>query len=191
MEMSSSVATQRLVSTRVTLEPLGTFQLKGRTEAVAAFRVLSLDRPVGVFASSFVGRDTEITRLQAVFQSAVAAPRTRLAVLLGSPGLGKSRLIKEFLHRLGDSAFAITAHCEASGGGSFLPMVRALRGVLKLDQGATAAAMKITIEVSLPAVDADRSRIATGLAALVTGAPVSQEESFFVLRRWLGALSTN
>ena len=53
-------STQRLVRELVTLEPLGVFALKGRAETVAAYRVVSLDRPAGVAATPFVGREAEL-----------------------------------------------------------------------------------------------------------------------------------
>src|SRR5262245_66616938 len=40
-------STRRLVAGAVTLEPVGTFTLKGRSEGVAAHRVVSLERPAG------------------------------------------------------------------------------------------------------------------------------------------------
>jgi hypothetical protein len=80
-------ATQRLVGGLVTLAPAGTFALKGRSETVAAYRVVSLDRPAGARSTAFVGRDEELRRLFSVYTAAVAAPSARLAVLLGSPGL--------------------------------------------------------------------------------------------------------
>src|SRR3989442_4833200 len=42
-----SQSTQRLVSALVTLAPFGVFSLKGRSETVAAYRVVSLERPAG------------------------------------------------------------------------------------------------------------------------------------------------
>jgi class 3 adenylate cyclase len=48
-------ATASLVRDRVTLERVGTFALKGRTETVTASRVVSLERPTGMPASAFVG----------------------------------------------------------------------------------------------------------------------------------------
>lgn len=92
-------ATARLVAARVTLEPLGSFTLKGRAEPVAAFRVASLESPEDATAAPFVGRDDELRRLTAAFDAAVATRATRLLVLLGSPGLGKSRLIDELARR--------------------------------------------------------------------------------------------
>jgi class 3 adenylate cyclase len=87
--------TQRLVRDLVTLAPLGSVALRGRAESVVAYRVVSLDRPASQQATAFVGRDEELRRLVAVYEAAVAAPAARLAVLLGSPGLGKSRLVAE------------------------------------------------------------------------------------------------
>ena len=70
-------STRRLVGELVTLAPLGTFALKGRAETVAAYRVVSLERPAGAPATAFVGRDDELRRIMAVYDAAVAAPRAR------------------------------------------------------------------------------------------------------------------
>src|SRR5207249_2982276 len=60
-------ATRRLVGEVVTLAPLGAFALKGRSESVAAYRVVSLERPAGVPATAFVGREEELRRLMTVY----------------------------------------------------------------------------------------------------------------------------
>ena len=85
----------RLAPHLVTLEPFGVLSLKGRAGTVAAYRVVSLDRPTGPSATPFVGRDDEIRRIMAVYDAAVTERRARLAAVLGSPGLGKSRLVAE------------------------------------------------------------------------------------------------
>ncbi|TFH25447.1 MAG: hypothetical protein E4H03_00725 [Myxococcales bacterium] len=59
-------ATRRLVASLVTLEPLGSFGLKGRLEAVGAYRVVSLERPAWASATPFVGREAELARVTAV-----------------------------------------------------------------------------------------------------------------------------
>jgi class 3 adenylate cyclase len=119
-------STRRLVAAHVTLAPLGSFALKGRTEAMKAYRVESLEHASDPTAAAFVGRDDELARMTAVYAAAVAAPAARLAVLLGSPGLGKSRLIAEFTRRVGDTASVITAQCDAEGGATFAPVAEAL-----------------------------------------------------------------
>src|SRR5262249_57310392 len=104
-----SESTARLVRERVTLEPVGVFALKGRAETVAAYRVVSLERPAGAAATVFVGRDDEIRRIMAVYDAAVASRRARLAVILGSPRLRQSRLMNEVARRLRDGATGPTA----------------------------------------------------------------------------------
>ena len=182
-------ATRRLVSELVTLAPLGTFALKGRAETVAAYRVVSLDRPAGVAASAFVGRDDELRRLTAVYDAAVAAPGARLAVILGSPGLGKSRLLAELARRLGSGATIVTARCDATGGATFAPLAEALRTLLDLGDAGGGEAVRAAIDRLRPGDDAERDRIAAGVAALLAGTPAPPEETFFVVRRLLTALA--
>jgi class 3 adenylate cyclase/tetratricopeptide (TPR) repeat protein len=132
-------STHRLVATLVTLAPLGSVTLKGRAEKVTAYRVESLERPAGAATVAFVGRDEELGRITAVYDTAVTTPAARLAVLLGSPGLGKSRMIDEFTSRLGDRASVITAQCDAAGGATFAPVAEALREFLRREDGSGSA----------------------------------------------------
>jgi class 3 adenylate cyclase len=125
-------ATRRLVADLVTLAQAGTFALQGRSETVTAYRVVSLERPASATATAFVGRDEELGRLVAVYEAAVSTPRARLAVLLGSPGLGKSRLVDELTRRVAERATVITARCGAEGGATFAPIAEALRGILRI-----------------------------------------------------------
>src|SRR5262249_59452490 len=75
-------ATARLVRDQVTLEPVGTFTLKGRAETVTAYRVVSLDRPAGAATTPFVGREDGLRRPTAVYDAALAPPAPPLAALL-------------------------------------------------------------------------------------------------------------
>jgi class 3 adenylate cyclase/ketosteroid isomerase-like protein len=182
-------STRRLVADKVTLAAFGSFALKGRAEPVAAWRVVSLERPAGAAAIGFVGREDELRRIQAVYDGAVAARAARLAVVLGSPGLGKSRLIDEFTRRLGDGATVLLAHCNAAGGATFAPLADALRGLLRIDTGAAGDTLRQAILLALPGEGPERDRIADGIAALVAGTPASPEEIFFVVRRGLATLA--
>jgi class 3 adenylate cyclase len=181
-------STERLVRALVTLAPFGVLSLKGRSETVTAYRVVSLERPGGASAVAFVGREEELGRIGAVYDAAVATPAARLAVILGSPGLGKSRLLDEFTRRL-DGTTVLTAQCEAAGGMTFAPIAKALRAVLGVDDAAGGDALRTAIEAATPGDDADRSRIAAGIGALLAGTPASPEETFFVVRRFLAGLA--
>jgi class 3 adenylate cyclase/tetratricopeptide (TPR) repeat protein len=146
-------STERLVRDRVTLEQVGTFSLRGRTETVTAYRVVSLERPAGVPATPFVGRDDELRRLAAVYEAAVTAPAARLAVILGSPGLGKSRLLDECGRRLGDGATVLSTRCDAAGGATFTPLAEAVRGVLlRAAQASPAPAQGVALGSGLAAL---------------------------------------
>jgi class 3 adenylate cyclase/tetratricopeptide (TPR) repeat protein len=182
-------STRRLVGELVTLAPAGVFSLKGRAETVTAYRVVSLERPAGAAATAFVGRDDELRRITAVYDAAGAERRARLAVVLGSPGLGKSRLLDEIGRRCGDAATVVSVRCDATGGATFAPIARALRAVLRCDDASSDEALRAAIEAALPGTDADRSRIAGGIAALLAGTPAPPEETFFVVRRFLAALA--
>jgi class 3 adenylate cyclase len=181
--------THRLVASLVTLESLGSFALTGRSGAVTAYRIVSLERPAGVSATPFVGRDSELARITAVYDAAIATPTARLAVLLGSPGLGKSRLIDELLLRLGTSASIIDAHCDAAGGATFAPLADALRKFLEIEAGVGRDSIHGTIESALATDDSERTRIASGVTSLLAGEPASAEETFFVVRRLLASFA--
>src|SRR5262245_31383353 len=183
-------STQRIVASLVTLERLGSFALKGRAEPVTAWRVVSLEAPAGAAAPPFGGRDDELRRLAAVYDAAVAAPAARLAVLLGSPGLGKSRLLTELARQLAGRARVLTAQCNLAGGATFAPLAEALRAHLGLEAGATGAALRAALDALVaPGDDAERARIAVGIDALFAGTAALPEEIFFVVRRLLSALA--
>jgi class 3 adenylate cyclase len=184
-------STRRLVADLVTPEPFGARALKGRTETVAAYRVVSLDRPAAAPAAAFVGRDDELRRLRAAYDAALTRRRARLVVVLGSPGVGKSRLLDEFARRLGALATVLAARCDSAGGATFAPLAAALRAHLGVDARTGAERVRAVVAASVPADEPEHTRIADGVAALLAGAPAPPEETFFVVRRLLGALAAS
>jgi len=95
-----SEQTRRLLGPHVDAIALGSTQLKGRREPVEVFRVVSVleaeERGRGVpgLSSPMIGRDAQLRQLVGLTQES-AAGLGRVAVLLGEPGVGKSRLIDE------------------------------------------------------------------------------------------------
>lgn len=182
-------STERLVADLVTLEPLGTFHLKGRSEVVAAHRVVSLDRPASAITTSFVGREEPLRRVAAVFDAAVASGGARLVAVLGAPGQGKSRLVAEVARRLGARALFLHARCESAGGATFAPLVDGLRALLRLEVGADVETVRAAVAEIVDGGEPERFRISTGIVSLLAGAPAPPEETFFVVRRFLAALA--
>jgi predicted ATPase/class 3 adenylate cyclase len=123
--------TYRLVRQAVEVVPVEPLTLKGKPEPVPAYRLLSVTadarsaRPTG---RPLVGRDREIAALDAEFRRAVARPECRLVTLLGEAGVGKSRLIEEFVRRLAAEATVLRGRCLSYGDGiTFWPLAEVLR----------------------------------------------------------------
>jgi class 3 adenylate cyclase len=107
--------TLALVRDAVSVEPVEPLQLKGKREPVPAFRLVSLDATAEAFArrldSPIVGRVRERQRLQGDFESVVSERACHLFTLLGPAGVGKSRLVAEFLASTGGTAEVLRARC--------------------------------------------------------------------------------
>jgi predicted ATPase/class 3 adenylate cyclase len=124
-------STYRLVRQAVEIMPVEPLTLKGKPEPVPAYQLISVTadarsaRPTG---QPLVGRDREIAALDAEFRRAVAGSECRLVTLLGEAGVGKSRLIEEFMRRVGDEAMVLRGRCLPYGDGiTFWPLAEVLR----------------------------------------------------------------
>ena len=74
-----------------------------------------------------VGRERERQRLWRDYEDAIADRTCRLFTLLGPAGIGKSRLVADFLERVGDSADILRGRCLSYGEGiTYWPLVEML-----------------------------------------------------------------
>ncbi|MFJ6934874.1 AAA family ATPase [Streptomyces sp. NPDC101132] len=90
--------TARLVGDGVRLEAVAPLTLKGKRDPVPAWRVLG--PPDGAGRQDLVplvGRDAELGLLRAEFTAVRFERRSRLVTVTGPAGIGKSRLLREFL----------------------------------------------------------------------------------------------
>ncbi len=95
--MLISVATQRHVRGRFTIEDAGPVEAKGFGEPVAAYLVTgTAEQSVGREGVALVGRERELARLEVLLRSTPSAPIT----ILGDAGIGKSRLLEEAIRTL-------------------------------------------------------------------------------------------
>jgi len=93
--------TYRLAARAFEFEPLGAMALKGKAQAVEAYRVVrSKDDAVSDGSTPLVGRNAELALLRQALAGAVLGQGRALTVA-GEAGVGKSRLIAEFLTSLG------------------------------------------------------------------------------------------
>ena len=119
--------TWRLTRHLAEFEAVAPLVLRGKAEPVAAHRLVSLAGSALEAAIAFVGREDELGRLTSAFEDAVAARSARLTTVLGSPGLGKSRLALEFVSSLEDRATVVEARFSPTATSTFGPVVEALR----------------------------------------------------------------
>jgi class 3 adenylate cyclase/tetratricopeptide (TPR) repeat protein len=162
--------TYRLVRDAVEVEPVEPLTLKGKSQPVAAFRLIAVhgqDGNVRRHDTPVVGRDEELAVLQRAWEAVLADRRASLVTVIGDAGVGKSRLVRELMDRVGDRARIIFGRCLAYGEGiTFWPlreMVVEAAGILQ-DDTPEVAREKI-LACAGDADVADRLASATGLSA--------------------------
>ena len=80
--------------------------------------LLGLDaRPTAADDGPLVGREPELERLGEAFEHAAREREPRLVTVIGEPGIGKSRLAREFAARLGGRATVLEGRCLPYGSG--------------------------------------------------------------------------
>jgi class 3 adenylate cyclase/tetratricopeptide (TPR) repeat protein len=122
--------TLRLVRDAVSTERVE-LTLKGKSGTVTAHRLERLDAAaVGVARSlerPIVGRERERARLRADFDDVVATSSCRLFTLIGPAGIGKSRLVADFLEHVDAHATVARGRALSYGEGiTYWPLVEML-----------------------------------------------------------------
>jgi class 3 adenylate cyclase/tetratricopeptide (TPR) repeat protein len=144
--------TARLLHGAVEVEPVPPLDLKGKSEPVQAYRFLAvgeaaprrLDRPM-------VGRERELRGLRDAFARAAHDRSCHLFTVLGTAGVGKSRLAAEFL--TGVQARVLSGRCLSYGEGiTYGPVIELVTqlGSLPSDGAAAAPLRSLLGESELP-----------------------------------------
>jgi class 3 adenylate cyclase/tetratricopeptide (TPR) repeat protein len=132
-------ATYAAVADLVHVEPAPPVDAKGKSEPLVAYRLDGVRPDVPAFtrpiASPFVGRRGELARLRAAFDDAVTSRSPTLATIVGTPGIGKSRLARELLESLTGDARILIGRCTSYGENiPYLPLADVVRAAGDLDQ---------------------------------------------------------
>ena len=133
--------TVQLVQGTVDVSPVGSLELKGKSELVPAWELLSLRRAPAEHRppTPMIGRTAELEQLRAVLDQAVRARSCRLFTILGDAGVGKSRLASEFLAGL--EARVVRGRCLSYGKGiTYWPIVEVVKQLDALPKNEAAAA---------------------------------------------------
>ena len=131
-EILLGATTYRLVRDAVEVEQVADLTLKGKSAPVDAFRLLSIEPGAAGRArrldSPMVGRERERTALHQAYERAAGERACHLFTVLGTAGVGKSRLVSEFLDGLGERATVVHGRCLPYGEGiTFWPLREVIR----------------------------------------------------------------
>jgi class 3 adenylate cyclase len=152
--------TLHLVRDAVEVEPRDPVAVKGQPKPLSAFRLVRVDPLAPGVARRLdvplVDRIREMRLLRHAWERAVEESGCHLFTLVGTAGVGKSRLVAELLDEVGGAATVLRGRCLHYGEGiSFWPLIEALKPIgapvqpvlERLDRGGTATAEELFWEV--------------------------------------------
>jgi class 3 adenylate cyclase/tetratricopeptide (TPR) repeat protein len=98
-EILMGEAAHRLTVGRIEAESAGPLELRGFRNPIAAYRALAArdGQPHAKVSAPFVGRLSELDLLENTLERTIRDRRPHVFTVYGEPGVGKSRLIREFL----------------------------------------------------------------------------------------------
>lgn len=185
--------THRFAGSVFDYDDLGEIAVKGKSEPLHLYRVLGPSAEPGRrrglesvgLSSPLVGRMEELETLTGLFGVARAG-RGRLAVVLGEPGLGKSRLLAETRAAIGagqggGSLTWIEGRCVSYG--RTLPyhlVFDLVRSMLEIPQGEIETTTRTTLDARLATLLGDEAADASAYFAHLLALPLSRAEADLV-----------
>ena len=176
----------------VVVEPGGARVLKGLPDDMPVWRVICADgkagRPLSV-AAPYVGREEELELLQNAYARVVRDRRAQLVTIFGEPGIGKSRLAREFFAGLERTTVLAGRSLPFGEGLVYRPlaeMVQAAAGISE-DDSPEEAIEKLREACSSDAI-ADLLGLASGVLDTVSGDRRGQEISW-AAHEWATSLA--
>jgi class 3 adenylate cyclase/tetratricopeptide (TPR) repeat protein len=185
----------------IRFEEVEPVELRGKTLPVRAWLALEPlvdpgERPASI--SPIVGRDAELDILARIWQRVVSDRRPHQVTVLGAPGIGKTRLAREFAARFeSDGATVLFGRClpygESTGYGAFAQQLKSIAKIFDTDSGQEAMAkLRLLVEDALPADgNADTVGHLASVLGLEDSAAVAERQTlFFYVRRFIEALAS-
>jgi predicted ATPase/class 3 adenylate cyclase len=166
-------------------EPPVDLELKGKSGIVTARRLLGplpeATRGVPGLRSEMVGRDREMDTMAGLLEEAIDSARPRLLLIFGPAGIGKSRLVQEFVRAAGAAHAGVTVlrgRCLAAGQGiTYWALGEILRSAaaIGLDDPVDVAGDKLRGRVgeSLTSLGLSKAEVEQSIFALGTTAGIT------------------
>jgi class 3 adenylate cyclase/tetratricopeptide (TPR) repeat protein len=136
----TTASTLHLAEGYVAMKPLGPMPVKGLTDPVEIYEVTGagaartrLQAAAARGLTRFVGRDVELEQLRRAQQLARNG-RGQVTAIVGEPGVGKSRLVQEFVHSHHMAGWLVLESNSASYGRAtpYLPIIELLRNYFRI-----------------------------------------------------------
>ena len=186
--------TYRLVRDAVTVEAVEPLRLKGKAELVPAYRLTKVGTGEAVARrqdTPMVGREAEMALLAAVYGEARETRAGRAITVVGPAGVGKTRLVREFLDGVASEGRILRGKCLPYGQGiTFWPIVEVVRGAAGIQDDDTPLEARAKIAALLPPGHEDvLARVASTIGLLDT--PFRIDELFWGVRRFFELLGSD
>jgi class 3 adenylate cyclase/tetratricopeptide (TPR) repeat protein len=183
--------TYALVQHHVEVEHV-TLTLKGKPEPVPAYRLIDVREVASpTYAGTpLLGRDREVRRLRETYDAVVAEGRPRLLTVAGEAGLGKTRLISDFVSAVSGEARVLHGRCLAYGEGiTFWPLVEIARTAAMVAEDDSTEAARDKFADLLPVDDPDRDAVVERVVSAIglSGRDFPVTEIFWGARKLLEA----
>ena len=184
--------TRRLVRDAVDVERVEPLELKGKAERVPAWRLLGVrDATSAVprqLGSPMVGRERQLAQLRQAYEAAVEDLGCQFFTLFGSAGVGKSRLVEEFISGLGDGATILVGRCLPYGEGiTYYPVVEAIKQAAGLADFDLPEVVEARVCALLEG-DEHQELVCRHVSQLMgLGESAAGEETFWAIRRFFEA----
>ena len=171
--------TLRLAEGYVDVRAVGPISVKGLAKAVDAFEVTGAGPVRSRFQAAaargltpFVGRSSEMSILRDALAAAERG-RQQVIAIVGEPGVGKSRLVHEFVHSPQTSSWLVIESNSASYGQAtpYLPIIELLKNYFKIDAGDTERAIREKVTGRVLTLDPSMQALIPPLLHLLDALP--------------------
>ncbi|MGH2393003.1 MAG: AAA family ATPase, partial [Candidatus Limnocylindria bacterium] len=188
-------------SRSIRYEPAGSWAIAGKTDPVETWRAVGVRSEVGGargiegLSAPLTGRDEEMALLGEAARRAQTESKATLFTVLGVPGVGKSRLVRELgAHLTADGWRVLRGRCLPYGEGiTYWPIAEVVRSIAGIEPETHQEAAMALLRAAVPDPDtADRLAFAIGLTpeAPVSGEALDREIAWAVRKLLEGVAST-
>ncbi|MGH8731655.1 MAG: adenylate/guanylate cyclase domain-containing protein, partial [Burkholderiales bacterium] len=172
-------STLHMAERTIRVNPLGLRQVKGLDAPIEVYELVGavpnrsmLSSAVAQRLSPFVGRRAELERLRQMLAEARAG-RGQIAAVTAEPGLGKTRLVYEFVHSREIEGWRLleSSSLAFDKATSYLPIIELLRRYFEIGDADSAAQITEKVVTKLSGIDPELQNAVPPILSLLDALP--------------------